>query len=152
MPRTPRSHKPLSSVDGKRWTVALIGHSNRWRLSLVCSFQGVHIRRAQRLFYFQREFGRLRDVVHREAVIVTSHGRDDVVLQSSHSQTDLVRGDADLLMVMADAMALTKLNFYACIYGDGLPVTLRFASAVGEILTPGPMPENQPPLPFKIYI
>jgi len=26
---------------------------------------------------FQREFGRLRGVAHREAVIVTSHGRDD---------------------------------------------------------------------------
>lgn len=32
---------------------------------------------------FQREFGRLRGVVHREAVIVTSHGRDDVVLLSA---------------------------------------------------------------------
>ena len=65
---------------------------------------------------------------------------------------DLLRGDADLLTVMADVMALTKLNFNACIYGDGLPVTLRFASAVGEILTAGPTPENQPPLPFKHYI
>jgi hypothetical protein len=65
---------------------------------------------------------------------------------------DLLRGDADLLTVMADVMALTKLNFNACIYGDGLPVTLRFASAVGEILTAGPTPEKQPPLPFKHYI
>jgi prevent-host-death family protein len=32
---------------------------------------------------FQREFGRLRRVAHREAVIVTSHGRDDVVLVSA---------------------------------------------------------------------
>jgi prevent-host-death family protein len=31
---------------------------------------------------FQREFGRLRGVAHREAVIVTSHGRDDVVLKN----------------------------------------------------------------------
>jgi hypothetical protein len=65
---------------------------------------------------------------------------------------DLLRGDADLLTVMVDVMALTKLNFNACIYGDGLPVTLRFASAVGEILTAGPVPANQPPLPFKHYI
>jgi hypothetical protein len=65
---------------------------------------------------------------------------------------DLLCGDADLLIVMADVMALTKLNFNACIYGDGLPVTLRFASAVGEILTAGPTPENQLPLPFKHYI
>lgn len=32
---------------------------------------------------FQRKFGRLRGVAHREAVIVTSHGRDDVVLLSA---------------------------------------------------------------------
>jgi prevent-host-death family protein len=32
---------------------------------------------------FQREFGRLRGVAHREAVVVTSHGRDDVVLVSA---------------------------------------------------------------------
>jgi prevent-host-death family protein len=32
---------------------------------------------------FQRGFGRLRGVAHREAVIVTSHGRDDVVLLSA---------------------------------------------------------------------
>jgi prevent-host-death family protein len=32
---------------------------------------------------FQREFGRLRGVAHREAVIVTTHGRDDVVLLSA---------------------------------------------------------------------
>jgi prevent-host-death family protein len=32
---------------------------------------------------FQREFGRLRGVAHREAVIVTNHGRDDVVLVSA---------------------------------------------------------------------
>jgi prevent-host-death family protein len=32
---------------------------------------------------FQREFGRFRGVAHREAVIVTSHGRDDVVLLSA---------------------------------------------------------------------
>jgi prevent-host-death family protein len=32
---------------------------------------------------FQREFGRLRGVAHREAVSVTSHGRDDVVLLSA---------------------------------------------------------------------
>jgi hypothetical protein len=44
---------------------------------------------------------------------------------------------------------LTKLNFNACIYGDGLPVTLPFADAVGEILTAGPVQKNQPPLPFK---
>lgn len=65
---------------------------------------------------------------------------------------DVVRGDVDLVCVMEDVMSLTKLNFNACIYGDGLPVTLRFANAVGEILTAGPSNANQPPLPFKHYI
>ncbi len=65
---------------------------------------------------------------------------------------DIVRGEADLLTVMKDVMALTKLNFNACIYGDGIPVTLRFADAVGEILTAGPSDREHPPLPFKHYI
>jgi len=32
---------------------------------------------------FQKEFGHYRTVAHREAVTVTSHGRDDVVLLSA---------------------------------------------------------------------
>jgi hypothetical protein len=61
------------------------------------------------------------------------------------------RGEADILTVLADIMALTKLNYNACIYADGLPVTLKFANAVGEILTAGPV-KGTPPLPFKHYI
>ncbi len=64
---------------------------------------------------------------------------------------DIVRGDADLRTVLADIMALTKLNYNACIFADGLPVTLRFADAVGEILTAGPVGTDNP-LPFKYYI
>ncbi|MFP4098951.1 MAG: hypothetical protein ACLFU1_09285 [Alphaproteobacteria bacterium] len=48
-------------------------------------------------------------------------------------------------------MGLTKLNFNTCIYGDGLPVTLRFAEDVGEILTAIPTIESKP-LPFRHYI
>jgi hypothetical protein len=48
-------------------------------------------------------------------------------------------------------MALTKLNFNGATYSDGLPVTLRFADLVGEILTAGPNAETAP-LPFKFYI
>jgi len=65
---------------------------------------------------------------------------------------DIVRGEASLTRVMRDIMGLTKLNFNACIYGDGMPVTLRFADSVGEILTAGPPNRDQPPLPFKHYI
>ncbi|MDF7819857.1 hypothetical protein P1X15_19705 [Runella sp. MFBS21] len=45
------------------------------------------------------------------------------------------RGEADLKVVLQDIMALTKLNYNSCIYGDGLPVTLRFSDKIGSILT-----------------
>ncbi len=64
---------------------------------------------------------------------------------------EVTRGQADLAQVMQDVLGLTKLNFNACIYGDGIPVTLRFADDVGEILTAAPL-GNLPPLPFKHYI
>jgi hypothetical protein len=56
---------------------------------------------------------------------------------------------------MQDLLMLTKLNFNACIFADGSPVTLRFADAVGEIITA--IPERLSaapniPLPFKRYI
>jgi hypothetical protein len=57
----------------------------------------------------------------------------------------------NIKVVMQDLMGLMKLNHNACIFADGLPVTLRFADGVGEILTGGSM-ANIPPLPFKHYI
>jgi hypothetical protein len=64
---------------------------------------------------------------------------------------EICRGTADIQMVLTDVLQLTKLNFNSSIYGDGLPVTLRFADAVGEILTAAPdIPSN--PLPFRHYI
>ena len=65
---------------------------------------------------------------------------------------EVCRGNADLKQVMADIMGLTKVNFNACIYADGVPVTLRFADLVGEILTATPTAQDLPPLPFKHYI
>jgi hypothetical protein len=64
---------------------------------------------------------------------------------------DIVRGEADIELVLSDLMALTKLNFNSASFSDGLPVTLRFADLVGEILTAGPN-EATAPLPFKFYI
>lgn len=64
---------------------------------------------------------------------------------------EICRGDSDILVVLRDIMALTKLNYNTCIYADGPPVTLKFADAVGEILTAGPL-ETVPPLSFKFYI
>lgn len=64
---------------------------------------------------------------------------------------EICRGEADLKTVLTDVMGLTKVNFNACLFADGLPVTLRFADAVGEILTAAPIVEG-PPLPFRHYI
>jgi hypothetical protein len=62
------------------------------------------------------------------------------------------KGIADIETVLNDILALTKLNYNACVYGDGEPVTLRFADAIGEILTAAPLGEKTPPLSFKYYI
>ena len=68
---------------------------------------------------------------------------------------EVVNGTIDLSVVMEDVLMLTKLNFNACIFGDGSPVTLRFADAVGEIITAVPerlSAQANIPLPFKRYI
>jgi hypothetical protein len=64
---------------------------------------------------------------------------------------EICRGRADMATVLRDLMALTKLNYNACVFADGMPVTLKFADAVGEILTAGPV-KDLPPLPFRHYI
>jgi hypothetical protein len=64
---------------------------------------------------------------------------------------EITRGKANIETVCRDILALTKLNYNACIYGDGLPVTLRFADSIGEVLTAGPEPETEV-LPFKHYV
>ncbi len=61
------------------------------------------------------------------------------------------KGNAPIEVVLRDILALTKLNYNTCIYGDGTPITLKFANAIGEILTAGPIKEV-PPLPFGHYI
>lgn len=66
-------------------------------------------------------------------------------------RVDVDGRDIELRQVLDDIMGLTKLNFNACIYADGLPVTLRFADAVGEILTAS-IRVDTPPLPFRHYI
>lgn len=62
------------------------------------------------------------------------------------------KGDGDISQVCVDVLSLTKLNFNACIYGDGIPVTLRFANAVGEILTAAPTSAESRALSFRYYI
>jgi hypothetical protein len=67
-------------------------------------------------------------------------------------EVEVCRGEADIEQVLKDVLGFTKLNYNACIFGDGMPVTLRFANAVGEILTAVPSNIDFKPLPFRYYI
>ena len=57
----------------------------------------------------------------------------------------------DIKTVLNDIMGLTKINYNSCNFNDGLPVTVRFAKMVGEVLTMGSAKgtERQP---FKFYV
>ena len=59
--------------------------------------------------------------------------------------------DARNSAVLADIMGLTKINYNSCNYNDGLPVTVRFARMVGEVLTKG-LAKGEERQPFKYYI
>ncbi|MBL8553709.1 MAG: hypothetical protein JNL41_05485 [Phenylobacterium sp.] len=65
---------------------------------------------------------------------------------------EVTHGDADLEQVLGDVLALTKVNYNACDFASGIPVTLRFADRVGEILMASPRTAEAPPLPFRYYI
>jgi hypothetical protein len=65
---------------------------------------------------------------------------------------EINRGNGDLENVMHDVLALTKVNYNSCDYASGLPVTLKFADRVGEILLASPRGREAPPLPFRFYI
>lgn len=47
----------------------------------------------------------------------------------------VTHGTENILTILKDIMALTKLNYNSCIHGDGKPVTLRFSDTIGNILT-----------------
>jgi hypothetical protein len=64
---------------------------------------------------------------------------------------EICRGEAPIETVLQDVLALTKLNYNSCRYADGVPVTLKFADAVGEVLVSGPTVPKAP-LPFRHYI
>ena len=64
---------------------------------------------------------------------------------------EICQGVASIETVLTDILALTKLNYNACVFSDGNPITLKFADAVGEVLTAGPI-HGIPPLPFQYYI
>jgi hypothetical protein len=53
--------------------------------------------------------------------------------------------------VLADIMGLTKINYNACNYSDSLPVTVRFANKVGDVLTMGSARDSEKQ-PLKFYV
>lgn len=57
----------------------------------------------------------------------------------------------DILVVLADIMRLTKINYNACNYSDGLPVTVRFADKVGDVLTMHSAKDSEKQ-PLKFYV
>ena len=57
----------------------------------------------------------------------------------------------DLRTVLADIMGLTKINYNACNFSDGLPVTVRFADKVGDVLVIGTA-QGAERQPFKFYV
>lgn len=61
------------------------------------------------------------------------------------------RGSCRLEVVLNDLMGLTKVNFNSCLYNDRLPVTIRFANQIGDVLVAAPSTADVR-LPFKFYI
>ena len=84
--------------------------------------------------------------------------REGVFLRRVHFETpkpisvSIDYGDGDMMAVMRDVLALTKVNYNACDYASGLPVTLKFADRVGDIPIASPNGAKAPPLPFRFYI
>lgn len=56
-----------------------------------------------------------------------------------------------LASVLTDIMGLTKINYNAANYSDSLPVTIRFANKVGDVLVMGSAKDAERQ-PFKFYI
>ena len=61
------------------------------------------------------------------------------------------RKKPELMSVLEDIMGLTKINYNSCNFNDGLPVTVRFAQMVGDVLTMGSA-KGQEKQPFKFYV
>ena len=57
----------------------------------------------------------------------------------------------DIRTVLGDIMGLTKINYNSCNFNDGLPVTVRSARMVGDVLTMGSA-KGEERQPFKFYV
>lgn len=63
----------------------------------------------------------------------------------------ITHGESDIRTICTDILSLSKLNYNSCRFGDGLPVTLKFADLIGDILTAGKDIQTGV-LTFKHYI
>ena len=60
-------------------------------------------------------------------------------------------GDSSIDTILAEILALTKLNWNSAAFGGLLPITLKFSRFVGDIMRE--VPKDRDPLPqFKFYI
>lgn len=57
----------------------------------------------------------------------------------------------EIATVLRDIMGLTKINYNACNFNDSLPVTVRFADKVGDVLVMGSAKDAERQ-PFKFYV
>ena len=64
---------------------------------------------------------------------------------------EITRGTHDIEIVCKDILSLSKLNYNACVFADGSPVTFKFAYSIGEVLTAGKNIKSEV-LPFKHYV
>ena len=66
-------------------------------------------------------------------------------------QVKVQKGECELETVLLDVLGLTKINFNSCQFNNRLPVTIKFANDVGDVLISAPI-DSEPKLPFKFYI
>ena len=60
-------------------------------------------------------------------------------------------GDTEIRRLLGEVLTLTKLNWNTAAFAGLLPITLRFARVVGQIMTE--IPSDRSPLPqFKFYV
>jgi len=64
---------------------------------------------------------------------------------------DIYEGDSTLRKICNEILALSKMNFNNCNYYDGLPITIRFARKVGEIVQYFPL-DKTPPNRYYYYM
>lgn len=122
---------------------------------------GIRIRRGSNFKMFRpNRYGVLRGtcltVDTKQAYLFTTGFIPSLGTQPSHETPNpldisIVRGDGDPLEICKDILALTKLNYNTCNYGDGIPVTLRFADRIGAILSSQHEAQKQI-LTFRNYI